>query len=687
MLQLSNHLVIDSEVRQAKNLCDRFSDDDLAKIGQYCYQGFQSDKFSRSAWEDRTSAAMDMAMQVSQAKNFPWPGCANVVFPLISIAALQFSSRSYSNIIQGTEVVHYRVVGEDPTGEIKLRADTIGCHMSWQVLEQDRGWEEQHDRLLINLSIVGTNFIKTFNRDGYNTSLLVMASDLVLDYFAKSVEDCTRKTHIIRLYKNEVISNCRSGLFVDVEEEAWFKSRSTPPQTSSTISRDNRHGTSPPAADDEAPFEFHEQHRFLDLDDDGYAEPYIVTYEATSKKVVRIVARWERDVDVERDGDQIVSIRPWEYFTKYGFIPSPDGGIYDIGFGVLLGPLNESVNTLINQLLDAGTMSNATGGFLGRGAKFKGGVYTMAPWEWKRVDAQGDDIRKNLVPFEGHEPSMTLFRLLDLLINYIQRLSGATDIMVGETPGQNTPAETSRNALEQGMMIYSTIFKRVWRSMKEEFKKLHRLNSVYLPEKTYFGDKNYVVRREDYTSNSDFVIPVADPNVTSEAQRVQRATAIRQASLTRSGYDPDAVERYYLKALRVDSVNTLFPGSKAMPPGKSEKLALEEMRLQAKQLALQVQARRDMLMLMETQRLNTAQIAKLQAEALKLMADTEQARDSHQLQVMQTFTDTLIAHNDQITDRLRMMHEAEQADKDRQAQLAQAQSASQDQPEAASNDQ
>src|SRR5690606_27327525 len=122
----------------------------------------------------------------------------------------------------------------------------------------------------------------------------------------------------------------------------------------------------------------------------------------------------------------------------------PDGGFYDVGFGVLLGPLNESVNTAINQLFDAGTMATTAGGFLGRGAKLRGGVYTFSPFGWQNVDVMGDDLRKNMVQLEVREPSAVLFNLLTLLINYTNRISGATDMMVGENPGQNTPAETSR---------------------------------------------------------------------------------------------------------------------------------------------------------------------------------------------------------------------------------------------------
>ena len=123
----------------------------------------------------------------------------------------------------------------------------------------------------------------------------------------------------------------------------------------------------PPSVDETTPYTIIEQHTYLDLDDDGYKEPYIVTFHKESHKVLRIAARYD-DTTIKMDEDgKIKKIDAIQYYTKFGFIPNPDGSFYDIGFGVLLGPINESVNTLINQLVDAGTLNNLQSGFLGKG--------------------------------------------------------------------------------------------------------------------------------------------------------------------------------------------------------------------------------------------------------------------------------------------------------------------------------
>jgi chaperonin GroES len=659
-LKLSRHITIDKEVMKAANLTDRFNDDDLTAIGGLVYEGYQADEASRSDWLRRNEAGMDFAMQVVKDKNWPWQGCSNVIFPLITIAALQFSSRAYSNIVSGTDIVKCRVPGEDPSGALTARSVRISKHMSWQVLEQDASWEEQHDRLLINDCIVGTAFIKAYfdGKKAHNTSDLVLAKDLILNYYAKSVDDCQRKTHRLPpMSRNDIYERVKRGMFRDVLEASWYQA-SVPPATtpasavSAQVMKDNRQGVQPPPPDRDTPFQFLEQHRNLDLDGDGYAEPYIVTIEETSRAVVRIVARWDNEAQVERTIDKdIICINATEYFVKYGFIPSPDGGIYDIGFGVLLGPLNESVNTAINQLFDAGTMQNSLGGFLGRGAKIRGGQYSMAPWEWVRVDSTGDDLRKNIVPFPDRQPSAVLFNLLSLLIDYTNRVASVADQMVGKTPGQNTPAETSRNALEQGMQVFTTIFRRTWRSMKEEFKKLFKLNAIYLPQNFTFGE-GQGARKEDYLSPADAIVPAADPNVASFQLKFFKAQAIRDASRQVHGYDIDYVEREFLRAMGVEAVDRYFPGRDKVPPPVDPKMAIAEMQMKIKKLQIEESRLQWVATLMEQKRINSAKIVELQAKAAATVAGIDEAQAATQLSYLQMALDTLQAQNQAINERI-----------------------------------
>jgi len=645
MLKLDSPITLNEKAWLSPNLCDRFSSDDLTRIGIECHAGYERDEQSRAVWMKRNEAGMDLALQIQKDKSFPWPGCSNVAFPLVTIAAMQFHARAYPAIVGGSQIVKCAVFGEDPTGQITAHANRVSTHMSWQLLYEDKCWEEQEDKAILNLSIVGTNFKKSYYSPStrHNVSELVLAKDLVLDYWSKSVEECPRKTHKVPKFRNEIYENVMRGIWRDILEEGWYQGAPATRSSTQQIHQDNRQGVTASRPDDTTSLLFLEQHVNLDLDDDGYAEPYIITFESTSRCVVRIVTRFESEQAIERVAagkrkGSIIRIEASEYFTKKTFIPSPDGGIYDIGFGVFLGPLNEAVNSLVNMLLDAGTMQTTAGGFLGRGAKIRSGTHTSAPFEWKRVDSTGDDLRKSIFPLPVNAPSDVLFQLLSLLINYTSRVSGTTDITVGENPGQNTPAQTTQTMVEMGQKIYTAIFKRIWRASREEFQKLFKLNGIYMSLDIPAPGG---ATRKDYLGSATQISPVADPNITSDTMRLQMAMALKQTAATTPGYDKDEVERRFLKSMHVEGAEAVFKGTNGQPPPKDPLLVIQEAKnqgdlevkkldVQIKQAELQLKsqdsqmAQQQFIMKMqEEQRLNNATILQLEAKAAEAAANAQ----------------------------------------------------------------
>lgn len=660
MLNLDSHITLSAETIKSPNLCHLFSKEDLAKIGGCVFDTFTNDQNSRRDWSRRMEAAMNLAMQVQEEKSFPWVGCSNVAFPLVTIAAMQFHARAYPAIINGRNVVQCRILGGDPQGVQKERAKRISRHMSWQLLEQDEGWEEQADRALLVTPILGCTFKKSYYDagKGHNVSELVLPQNLVVNYWARSIEGAPAKTHIIPLFRNDLYERMVSGVYYDYREEAWYQTPPSNPTDDSQVQADNRMGQVPPEPDHNTPFIMLEQHCSLDLDGDGYAEPYIITIEETTQSVMRIVTRFDRieDIDYSNSGE-IIRIRPVEYFTKIPFIPSPDGSIYDVGFGMLLGPLNESVNSAINQLFDAGTMANTAGGFLGRGAKIRGGVYEFSPFSWNRVDSTGEDLHKSIYPLPVREPSGVLFNLLSLLIDYTNRIAGSTDMMVGENPGQNTPAETARAMVEQGQKIYSAIFKRVWRGMKNEFKKLYQLNGVYLPIKLTYGDAELFVLREDYLEGGASVLPVADPTISSDGARFAKARLIREAALSAAGYDGDAVERQYLAALGVDEVDVLFPGTAGQEPAVDVKIQVQQMKLAHATAELEFKKMTFIMEMQEQQRMNAAKIVELNAKAMKLAEEARSEDGYKQIAAINTAINALKEGNTNLSGQIKGMME------------------------------
>ena len=607
------------------NIANLLSKHDLETIGFEISKNFENDLSSRSAWEKRTENSLKLALQVAEAKNFPWPNASNVKFPLITIAALQYHARSYPVLIDGDLPIKCRVVGDDKDGLRRMRADRVEQHMSFQLLEEDEDWESEMDKVLITQPIVGCAFKKSYYDPikKHNISENVLAKDLVVNYWTKSLETAPRITHVLQMSRNEIYERTARGLWISgISEGSQQGYASVLSNSGLQYVQDTVQGLTPPdSSDSSTPIEILEQHCHIDFDDDGYAEPYIVYVRRDNKKVARIVARYSEG-DIEMSGDKVLSIKAEQYFTKYPFVPSPDGGFYDLGFGVLLGPLNESINTIINQLVDSGTMANTAGGFLSRGIKLRGGNYSFNPMEWKHVDTTGDDLRKGIVPLPVREPSQVLFTLLNLLINYGERIGGSVDILTGQNPGQNTPAETTRTMAEQGMKVFNGIFKRTYRSLKQEFRKLYRLNQIFIDENTRYisnAEKEGMILVTDYDGPVTDVMPTADPSITSDAQRNAQAMAIAMRVQANPGlYNSYEVERVFLKAMKFPDIDRVLPdprGPNAIPPAQNPKVQIEQMKMQAKQASDQLSMKMGLMKLMGEAELNQAKIHKLEAEA------------------------------------------------------------------------
>ena len=551
------------ELLRSPNIAEDMDSEELSSLGFRLMDEINLDLTSRLDWEERNERASKLALQVVEKKTFPWPGASNVKFPLITIAAMQYHSRAYPALISNNEVVKCKVYGKDDDGEMHKRADRISRHMTYQVMEEDEGWEENTDKTLLVQSIAGTAIKKSYFDPvrGHNVSELVLPNDFVVNYYTKSIAESPRVSHRILLSSNDLHERQIRGVFLKVEDEVQ---PSLPNVSMLTQAKEDAQGVRQQSGDPDTPYEFFETHFWHDFDEDGYKEPYIAYIRRDTGKIYRIVARYFED-SIEYHNGEIIRIKPEQYFTKYGFVPSPDGGFYDLGFGVLLGPTNDSVNTIVNQLIDAGTMSVTGGGFLGRGVKIKGGDYTFKPHEWKRVDSTGDDLRANIFPLPIREPNGVSFQLLQLLINYGERIAGATDMMTGVSPGQNTPAETSRNVVEQGMKVFNGIYKRTWRAMKEEFQKLYRLNQLYLPSEPVefeYNNELQFVLPDDYSMDMKLVKPAADPNVVSDSQRQMQAQAVLQLAQSSGGFNMYEVQKRYLDALKVNAIDQILPDPK-----------------------------------------------------------------------------------------------------------------------------
>lgn len=567
-----------------QNIAEDLDEDTLNKISSQVKEGFELDMSSRKPWERDLDDWTKLAMQVREAKSFPWQNASNVKYPMLSTAAMQFAARAYPSLVPSNgKVVVGKVFGKDATGEKRKRADRIASYMSYQVMEELADWEEDMDRLLMMLPIVGMLFKKTYYCADTEKvcSYLLSPKNLVVNYWAKSIEDAERVSEIIEMSQRVLKEKQLAGEFLDVDLGA-------PPKPA-----EDRNSA---VIDETTPYTIIEQHTFFDKDKDGYAEPYIVTFHRESGKILRIIPRfYENDVKVNADG-KITRIKPTEYYTKFSFIPNPDGSFYSIGFGVLLGPLNESVNTLINQLVDAGTLSNLQSGFIGKGIKIKVGDSSFRPGEWKPVNSTGDDLKKQIVPLPAKDPSETLFKLMGTLITSGKELASVAEIFTGKMPGQNTPATTTMATVEQGMKVFTAVYKRIFRSLDSEFKKIYFLNARYLDPETYVGVLDEPVGPQDFNSEDYDVCPGADPNAVSQQEKLMKAQGLLEL-LPTGILNPVEVVKRVLEAQEQSNIEQILNPEVAAtgqpPPPQPDPKQIEmqmKSELEQKKFALKSQA-------------------------------------------------------------------------------------------------
>ncbi len=532
---------------EAKNIAENLKEEQLEKISQQVSEGFEYDLRSRAEWERNLEAWTNLALQVKEEKNFPWRDASNVKYPLLSTAAMQFNARAYPSLVPSTgDIIKCEVLGYDRDGTKLEQAKRVAKFMSYQLLYEMDGWEEDMDKLLIMLPIVGTLFKKTYYNSvlKHNVSELILPKDLVVNYWAKSLDCAERVSQVILLNKRQVKERQMSGIYLDVE--LGDPVLIVPDDTKASIQQDST-----------LPYEIIEQHTYYDMDDDGYAEPYVITFERNTRKVLRIAARFDEETIFVDDDGELQKIEPIQYYTKFSFIPNPNGSFYDIGFGLLLSPINESVNTLINQLIDAGTLSNLQGGFLGKGLKLKMGESRWTPGEWKTMNTTADDLRKQIVPLPTKEPSNVLFELMGTLVTSGKELASVAEIFVGKMPGQNTPATTTMATIEQGMKVFTAVYKRIYRALKLEYKKLFRLNNVYLDPSKYAAVVDTEIGPQDFDTKTYDVCPSADPSTPTQTEKLMKAQGLAEL-LPLGTLDPLEVTKRILEAQEQPNIEQLF---------------------------------------------------------------------------------------------------------------------------------
>lgn len=591
-------------VSAAVNIAEMLTKERLARIGSDVVQDFTLDYDSMADWRERMDRGIKLAKLVKEDKNYPFKNASNVKYPLITSAALQFNARAYPAIVPSEQLVKVKTFGSDPEGAKAARAERVSNHMSWQLIHKIEEWEEETDKLLVQLPIVGTMVRKVWYDSAQERirCRVIDAGSFIVNDKAKNLGDAPRVSEEMPLYPHEFRERMAAGLFLDVDLEIEDGDDSKAAET------------------------FIEQHTRLDLDSDGYEEPYIVTVHKKSQKVVRIVADFE-DRDVTFLTEQVMvpqkdpytfevmevpaemptavkSIRRGSYFVPYHFLPSLDGGFHGTGLGLLLGDISDTINSIINMMMDAGHMSSLGGGFIGSDFRIKGGSQRFQPGEWKRSQATGGTIRDSMVPMTFPGPDNTLFQMLGMLIDAGREIASVKDIMTGDSGQQKQTATTTIALIEQGMMVFTAAYKRIFRALKREYKMIADINAetVGVEEYNAFQDPAPQLDQagqpmvdpmtgqpmiqqfdpaQDYSGADMDIAPVADPRSVTKMQEAAKAQFLMGLAEQGMVDSAEAAERM-MQAMDISERQALIPEPDPMQAQMAQmQMQLEQAKTQA----------------------------------------------------------------------------------------------------------
>jgi hypothetical protein len=534
------------------NLADLLPDDVLDPLGSQLFSDFSDYKNSRKDWEKSYINGLDLLGFSYNDRTEPFKGASGATHPVLAEAVTQFQSLAYKELLPAGGPVRTQTMGKiDPAKD--QQAKRVKDYMNYQIMDKMPEYESEFDQMLFYLPLAGSSFKKVYY-DGVMqraVSKFVPADDLVVPYTATSLDDCESIIHMVRMTENELRKQQVGGFYRDIElsptnvteTEAEEKERKLEGMTKG---RDERLYTI---------LECHvnlDLEGFEDMGQDGEPTgiklPYIVTVEEGTRKILSIRRNFEVNDPLKKKID---------YFVHFKFLPGL--GFYGFGLIHMIGGLSRTATAALRQLLDAGTLSNLPAGFKMRGIKMRDEAQSLQPGEFRDVDAPGGNLKDAFMMLPFKEPSQTLLSLMGVVVSAGQRFASIADLQVGDG-NQQAAVGTTVALLERGSRTMSAIHKRLYASMKKEFNLMARVFKLYLPP-VYPYD---VVGGQRQIKSTDFddrvdILPVADPNIFSQTQRISLAqTELQLAASNPKMHNQYAVYRNMYEALGVKDVDLIL---------------------------------------------------------------------------------------------------------------------------------
>ena len=542
------------------NLAELLPDDVLSPLGHEMSENYMDYKSSRKDWEQSYVKGLDLLGFKYEESTQPFKGASGATHPVLAEAITQFQSLAYKELLPSGGPVRTQMVGM-PTAEKEAQSQRVKDYMNYQIMNEMKEYEAEFDQMLFYLPLSGSAFKKVYYDEVMErtVSKFVPADDLVVPYTATSLDDAESIIHVVKMSENELRKQQVGGFYRDVEITPGSEHESESEKRERElggVSKGRSQNT----------FTLFECHVNLDLEgfedagEDGEPTgiklPYIVTIDEASKEVLSIRRNYEI-------GDKKKS--KIDYFVHFKFLPGL--GFYGFGLIHMIGGLSRTATVALRSLLDAGTLSNLPAGFKMRGIKMRDEGQPIQPGEFRDVDAPGGNLRDAFMPLPFKEPSQTLLQLMGVVVQAGQRFASIADLQVGDG-NQQAAVGTTVAMLERGSRTMSAIHKRLYASMKREFNLMARVFKLYMPPVYPYdvigGQKE--IMQTDFDDRVD-IIPVADPNIFSQTQRISLAqTEMQLAASNPAIHNQYEVYRNMYEALGVKDIDLILIKPEAPMP-------------------------------------------------------------------------------------------------------------------------
>ena len=507
---------VDGGQNHYDNLAEHLPDDVLGPLGSTLFQNYQDYKNSRKEWERCYREGLDLLGFKYDQRTEPFQGASGATHPVLAEAVTQFQSLAYKELLPAEGPVRTQVLGA-PTPEKEQQSQRVKDFMNYQIMEKMKDYEPDFDSLLFHLPLAGSAFKKVYYDEATSMacSKFVPADDLIVPYTATSLDDAESIMHRVQISENELRKQQVAGFYRDIELKPGLLNETD-------VERKERELEGQSKGREEDVFNLLECHVNLDLEgfedvgEDGEPTgiklPYVVTVEENSREVLSIKRNYEIGDPLKKKID---------YFVHFKFLPGL--GFYGFGLIHMIGGLSRTATSALRQLLDAGTLSNLPAGFKQRGIRIRDDAQSIQPGEFRDVDAPGGNIRDAFMMLPFKEPSQTLLALMGVVVQAGQRFASIADLQVGEG-NQGAAVGTTVALLERGSRTMSAIHKRIYAALKQEFKLMSRVFKLYLPQEYPYDvvGGQRMIKQTDFDDRVD-ILPVADPNIFSQTQRISLA--------------------------------------------------------------------------------------------------------------------------------------------------------------------